>query len=187
MATSISFRGVSVAAWFAIAVVEALSINADEKGNPRQNIQTTENSLKMKLVLVPAGEFLMGVAVPKYEGSNTAPQHRVRITRPFYLGAHEVTVGQFAAFVNDTGYKTDAENSTRGGIMLGRDNASWVWSRDANWRKNGISDKDDQPAINVSWNDATAFCAWLSRKEGASYRLPTEAEWEYACGAGSTT
>ena len=56
-----------------------------------------------------------------------------------------------------------------------------------NWRNNGISDSDVRPVVNVSWNDAVAFCTWLSRAEGVEYRLPTEAEWEYACRAGTST
>ena len=51
----------------------------------------------------------------------------------------------------------------------------------------GYARAEDEPVLNVSWNDAVAFCAWLSKKEGATYRLPTEAEWEYACRAGTTT
>jgi formylglycine-generating enzyme required for sulfatase activity len=114
----------------------------------------------MKLVLIPAGSFMMG----SDDGdSDEKPVHKATITRPFYLGTHEVTVGQFRKFVSDAGYKTEGD-----------------------WRNAGFAQTDDHPVVNVSWNDAVAFCEWLSRKEGTQYRLPTEAQWEYACRAGST-
>ena len=116
------------------------------------------------------------------------PQHRVRITKPFYLGTYHVTRGQFRQFVEDTGYKTDAEKGEKPG--------AWGWDPDKkafgfnekySWRNAGFEQTDEHPVVNVSWNDAVAFCKWLSKKEGKTYRLPTEAEWEYACRAGTTT
>jgi formylglycine-generating enzyme required for sulfatase activity len=116
------------------------------------------------------------------------PQHRVRITKPFYLGAYHVTRGQFRQFVADAGYKTDAE--------IGKPPGAWGWDPDKkdfdfnakySWRNVGFEQSDEHPVVNVSWNDAMAFCRWLSFKEGKTYRLPTEAEWEYACRAGTTT
>jgi len=119
------------------------------------------NSIGMKLVLIPAGEFLMGSPDSDKEArDDEKPQHRVRITRPFYLGVTEVTQGQYRAVT---------------GQGPGRFKGS-----------------DDLPVVGVSWNDAIAFCDKLSALEkgqlgGARYRLPTEAEWEYACRGGSTT
>jgi formylglycine-generating enzyme len=113
------------------------------------------------------------------------PQHRVRITKPFYLGAHEVTVGQFRQFVNDSGYKTDADKDGKGGY--GFDGKAWERKPEYTWRNAGFPQTDEHPVVNVSWNDADAFCRWLSKKEGQTYRLPTEAEWEYACRAGTQT
>jgi len=146
------------------------------------------NSIGMKMVLIPAGEFMMGSPDSEPERfSDELPQHRVRITRPFYLGAYEVTVGQFRQFVEDTGYKTDAEKHGKGGE--GGNESKGRFERDPKytWRNPGFAQTDDHPVVNVSWNDAVAFAAWLSRKEGKQYRLPTEAEWEYACRAGTTT
>ena len=111
----------------------------------------------------------------------------MRITRPFYLGKYEVTVGQFRRFVDDSGYQTEAEKDGKGG---------WGWNETANkfeqaprytWREAGFEQTDLHPVVNVSWNDAVAFAEWLGKKEGKTYRLPTEAEWEYACRAGTTT
>jgi len=136
------------------------------------------NSIGMKLVLVPPGEFSMG----PFAG------HRVRITRPTYLGAYEVTRAQFARFVEETGFKTLAELEL-GGIKLenAEKPAKWDPQRRYTWRDAGFPQVDNHPAVQLVWNDATAFCDWLSRKEGKSYRLPTEAEWEYACRAGTRT
>ena len=162
------------------------------------------NSIGMKLVLIPPGEFDMGSTQerwtdcsPKRNNARSrsgtsitareAPQHRVRITRPFCLGACEVTVGQFRQFVADTGYLTEGETG-RKGLDIGIDAlGSGVQKPEWTWRQPGFEQSDDDPVVHVSWNDAVAFCEWLSRKEGTTYRLPTEAEWEYACRAGSTT
>ena len=163
------------------------------------------DSIGMKLVLIPPGEFIMGSeesaeAMVNYfnatygielkaEGYNREhPKHRVRITRPFYLGTYPVTVGQFRRFVQDADYKTDAEKDGKGGE--GYDSATGKWEKkkpEYTWRSLGFEQTDEHPVVNVSWNDAVAFCEWISRKEGKTYRLPTEAEWEYACRAGTTT
>ena len=90
------------------------------------------------------------------------PEHLVEITQPFYLGATEVTVGQFRQFVDEEGYQVG----------------------DGRWRNPGFDQTDKHPVVWVSWNNAVDFCKWLSKKEGKEYRLPTEAEWEYSCRAG---
>ena len=146
----------------------------------------TANEVGMKLVLIPPGQFTMGS--PESEGRRllNETQHRVRITKPFYVAAAPVTKGQFARFVAGAGYKTDAENDPNGSWGYAADGTS---SRDQiNWRTPGMfgfTQPDDHPVVFVSWNDALAFCDWLSNKEGKRYRLPTEAEWEYACRAGT--
>ncbi|NLY02917.1 MAG: SUMF1/EgtB/PvdO family nonheme iron enzyme [Rhodopirellula sp.] len=152
----------------------------------RVNVEIT-NSIGMKLVLIPPGEFDMGSPDADSVAYTTEkPQHRVRITKPFLLGRHEVTVGQFQQFIQDANYKTDVEKDGIGGMTY---NAEGKPERkpEYNWRHSGFSQTDDHPVLNVSWNDALNFCQWLSRKESQTYRLPTEAEWEYACRAGTTT
>ena len=115
-----------------------------------------------------------------------APQHRVRISRPFCLGTCEVTVGQFRQFVADVSYLTEAEKDGKGGY--GNDaTGQWMQKPEWKWLEPGFTQSDVHPVVHVSWNDAVAFCEWLSRKEGTTYRLPTEAEREYACRAGTTT
>jgi formylglycine-generating enzyme required for sulfatase activity len=143
----------------------------------------------MTLVQIPAGSFKMGSAESEVgRGAGEGPVHEVRISRPFWLGTHEVTNGQFRAFVQATGYQTDAEIAKPAGCLrfvVGT--GQQVFDPKCNWQNPGWTAGDDLPVVCVSWRDANEFCKWLSTKEARTYRLPTEAEWEYACRAGSTT
>jgi formylglycine-generating enzyme required for sulfatase activity len=141
----------------------------------------------MKLVEIEPGEFLMGSPEREEGRSDDEQQHRVRITRPYYLGQHEVTVGQFRRFVADTGYKTTLERSGKPGFGFEADLRAVADLPKFRWNNVGFEQSGEHPVTNVSWEDATAFCRWLSNKEGRTYRLPTEAEWEFACRAGTTT
>ena len=115
------------------------------------------NSLGMNLVAIPAGSFDMGQA----DGdADECPVHRVTISSPFLMAATPVTNEQYERF-------DPAHRRLRG--------------------RKGLSQEDDEAAVFISWHDAERFCLWLSEKEGEPYRLPTEAEWEYACRAGTTT
>ena len=166
--------------------------------------KTKANSLGMTLVLIPAGQFQRGVTDVHALNANHAnvilqgpdlqderPAHPVRISRAFRIGAHEVTVKQFRAFVDATGFKTDAETSGRGALAFRRPDTDaldrFALDPKCTWRNPGFEQGDDHPVVCVSWKDAVAFCAWLSEMEGGKYRLPTEAEWEYAARAGSDT
>jgi len=163
--------------------------------------KAVKNSLGMDLVRIPAGEYMMGSLKREMdwlrltfkkiwrEGhkqwfQDELPLHPVRITRPFYMGATVVTVGQFRQFVKDTNYKTDAEKGD-GGMIYSKKEERWVPQKNMKWDAVPWSLADDQPVVFVSWNDAQAFCRWLSRKEKQTYRLPTEAEWEMGCRGGS--
>jgi formylglycine-generating enzyme required for sulfatase activity len=146
-----------------------------------------ENSIGMKLRLIPPGEFLMGAPEDDVMASpHEKPQHKVRLSRPFYAGVYEVTRGQFAAFVAATSYQTDAERKP-GGIPGFGDKGQAAQDPRFNWRAPSFAQDDRHPVVDVSWNDAQAFCGWLSEKERKNYRLATVAEWEYACRAGTTT
>lgn len=166
---------------------------SETKEPPKKLAVDLGGGTKLEMVLIPAGEFKMGgdesVGVPsQFHFKGEYPQHRVRITRPFYLGAYHVTRGQFRQFVADTGYKTDAEKSEKPGVSgWNPDKKKFEFDKKYSWRNAGFEQTDEHPVVNVSWNDAVAFCKWLSKKEGKSYRLPMEAEWEYACRAGTTT
>jgi formylglycine-generating enzyme required for sulfatase activity len=146
------------------------------------------NTIGMKFSVVPNGEFLMGSDDSEDEVENDEkPQHRVRITKPFYMGTFEVTCNQFRKFVDAEKYLTDPERDEGG--------SGYNWQLEDfekdkplyTWRNPGWPQTDANPVVNVTWNDAQAFCAWLSKLEGKTYRLPTEAEWEHACRAGTKT
>lgn len=126
------------------------------------------NSIGMKLRLIPAGEFLMGS--PESDKDAIArtemPQHQVRITKPFYLGKFEVTQGQWKAVMSSE---------------------PWIRPQQEGIGYLHIKQGDDYPATHVTWDETVEFCRKLSEKEGKMYRLPTEAELEYACRSGTTT
>ncbi len=160
--------------------------------------KTVTNSLDMKFALIPAGEFEMGSDedaisvlrrfdyVSADEIADSYPLHKVRISNSYYMGVHEVTLGQFLKFYHDANYQVECERDGNGG---------WGWTDDGSrqsrsyvpWSWGFSGQTMEHPVVNVTWNDAIAFCEWLSKKEGVTYRLPTEAEWEYACKAGTTT
>jgi formylglycine-generating enzyme required for sulfatase activity len=158
--------------------------------------RTISNSIGMTLTLIKAGEFMMGSDATDADAfddefldkaAGRKEKHRVRITRPFHLGVTEVTRGQFRRFVDDAGYQTEAEKDGKGGYGWNEETKKFEQNPKYTWQNAGFDQSDDHPVVNVSWNDAVAFAQWLSRKEGKTYRLPTEAEWEYACRAGTTT
>ena len=143
------------------------------------------NSIGMKLVLIPDGEFLMGSdkADDPDAADDEQPRHPVRITRPFYLAQTEVTQGQYQAV---TGQSPSYFKLAQTEVTQGKYRA--VTGQSPSYFKGS----DDWPVEHVSWNDAVEFCEKLNELEkgqlgGARYRLPTEAEWEYACRARSTT
>jgi formylglycine-generating enzyme required for sulfatase activity len=133
-----------------------------------------------EMVDIPGGEFWMGsdASDPDAQGDEK-PRHKLRVGS-FKLGRHEVTKAQFAAFVADSGYQAGASCYTY-------DNGSWGEHSGRGWNNPGFSQGDDHPVACVSYEDAQAYIRWLNKKTGRSYRLPTEAEWEYAARAGTTT
>ncbi len=163
-------------------------------------LPTISNALGMKLVQIPSGEFVMGEASANKVAAHhptsiqigqgfddDRPALPVRLTKPFLIATHEVTVGQFQAFVAATGYLTEAEKSGRGAYVLHpsvkNETERFTPEKQASWRNPGFEQTDEHPVVCVSWHDASAFCEWLTKRDGAVYRLPTEAEWEFACRA----
>jgi sulfatase modifying factor 1 len=145
----------------------------------------TTRAAGIRLKRIPAGTFRMGLT--DLEGDDDQkPQHEVRISA-FYLGVTEVTRGQFRRFVHADGYKTEAEKDGKGGSGWNEEKKNFEQDPKYTWLNPGFEQTDEHPVVNVSWNDAVAFCEWLTRVEGQTFRLPTEAEWEYACRAGTRT
>ncbi len=138
-----------------------------------------------QMIVLPPGVFVMG---SNAAGAAERPARSIQIPVGFALGKTEVRVGDFRLFVEGTGYQTDAERAGRS-LVYNERNGRMVRRRGVSWRKgfDGAPAEDDLPVMHVSWNDAVAYAAWLSNRTGASYRLPSEAEFEYALRAGTTT
>lgn len=159
-----------------------------------QPVLVTDNSIGMSFTPIPSGEFMMGrrdhFEIPngyrrrdhQFEG----PRHRVKITKPFYISQFEVTVEQFRKFVESTKYVTVAEKAKSSNHLIAPE-SRWHKLAGVNWRSPGFEQADNHPVCHIAYLDAIAFCEWLSTKEGRTYRLPTEAEWEHACRGGKTT
>ena len=137
---------------------------------PTEEDNIVTNSIGMKLVYISAGSFMMGSSssakllaseydAPEGVFTDEFPQHQVRISEGFWMGQTEVTQGQYKSVMN-----------------------AQPWSGE-----DSVQESANNPAVHVTWDDAAAFCRKLSQQEGKTYRLPTEAEWEYACRAGTTT
>jgi formylglycine-generating enzyme required for sulfatase activity len=156
------------AALLICAVIPALGVLlvAPDEARPDE-IKGVTNSIGMKLVPIPAGKFMMGSPADEAERDDNEAQHEVTISKPFHMGAYEVTQAQFKQLMAGTVKRPPIFNERRGG-------------------------SPEHPMENILWREAVAFCDTLSnlpeeKKAGRKYRLPTEAEWEYACRAGSTT
>jgi len=141
------------------------------------------------IVVIPTGDFLMGSAEDEAGHSeHEEPQRRVGIEVGFALGQGEVTVAEFREFASASGYVTDAER-LGGSAVYDESTGRIVERRGMTWRNDysGGRARDNLPVINVSWNDAVAYVDWLAKRTGKPYRLPSEAEYEYALRAGSAT
>ncbi len=181
-------RGTLVCASFATLIsLTAARASDDPPAGARPAPPITVAGVEFQFVRIPPGEFVMGS-----DQESETPRHRVRV-RAFDLATTEVTVRQFRAFTEATGYRTDAEKE--GDTWTCRwsadDNVPWrsrgFWNTQAgaNWRNPGFTQSDEHPVVAISWQDAVEFSKWLSRESGQEFRLPTEAEWEYAARAGN--
>lgn len=174
---------------FALGIIVSLLYSANSAFNK-------EYSEEVEMVYVKGGVFTMGAAENQQNGSRKQefPTHQVTLDN-YYISRYPITVAQFARFISETNYITDAESGV--GLDERKYFGSWISvngvstsSRTTNWRYNNrgelLTEKEDKhPVVHVSWNDANAYCKWLSEKEGKQFRLPTEAEWEYAARGGN--
>ncbi len=150
---------------------------------PKPAPVATRQSFEPEMVAIKAGCFMMGSPASETGRNEDETQHQVCV-KAFEMGKYEVTKAQFAAFVSDSNYQTEAET---GNGCYGWTGSKWEKDKNFNWRSLGFEQGSNHPAVCVSWNDAQAYLNWLKTKTGKAYRLPTEAEWEYAARAGTTT
>ncbi len=210
----------------AVAPFDVTTARAHQEAWSKYLSTTVEesNTLAIKLILIPPGEYQMGSSTEQSEYAlewlnripriapgeaerlrhEETPRHRVVLTRPFRIGLTEVTVGEYRRFVEASGYVTETERF--GGGNSGKTDETDAAKRALLWHSPGYKTSDASPVSQITWNDMIAFCNWLSASErretcyrrdaqgewscvanANGYRLPTEAEWEYACRAGSTT
>jgi formylglycine-generating enzyme required for sulfatase activity len=157
----------------------------------------TESVTGMEFVWVPGGCYWMGQTSAekrqliqqrgedKYKKyyADELPRHEVCVDG-FWMGKHELTLGEFRRFVQDTSYRTEAEKEDGCTVWNG---SNWAKEQNRHWRNPGFKQGGKEPVVCVSWNDAKAYTRWLSKQTRGHYRLPAEAEWEYAARAGTTT
>ncbi|HEX9994448.1 MAG TPA: SUMF1/EgtB/PvdO family nonheme iron enzyme [Acidimicrobiales bacterium] len=135
------------------------------------------------MVAVPAGTFPMGSPPDEPQrsvGDVEGPRHAVRIRRPFAIGRDAVTVAEFTAFVDDSGHEVPD-------VLLTGEYGHWAVRDRRSFRDPGFPQDGSHPAVGLNWLDADAYARWLAERTGRPYRLPSEAEWEYAARAGTTT
>lgn len=196
-------------------------VSGDEPQPGTSKLVDLGRGVKLEILFIPPGEFLMGSSPQEklwatgieggaqagteresYEGQQPRP---MQVKQGFWMGRTEVTVAQFRRFIDESGYTTDAEkpggktqcfNPAWDGYHFTTNVVHpWEPMQGKSWQDPNFAFplQDDFPVVCVSWNDARAFCTWLTRRErqagrladGLEYRLPQEAEWEYACRGGS--
>ena len=172
--------------------------NAKENTNTKidfshefENKSFTIDGVAFEMIAVKGGSFIMGCTWEQIDcNDREIPTHSVTLD-DYYIGKHEVTVELFRAFISETGYITDAEKKGETYVCK---KVAGEWDRTlikgVNWQCDNYgqvrnSSEGNHPVIHVSWNDAKAFCDWLTRKTGQTFRLPTESEWEYAARGGN--
>ena len=182
------------AKYLGVPVEQEISLGQDKDGK----------DVMLTMVLIPPGEFMIGatdqeqvkwLSIAKAAHPNAKPdafatiamedQKFVRITKPFWLSKLEFKTGQFRRFVESTDYRTDAETSGEGAARPARDK-TFERLPELNWDNWGRISVDAGPVVNISWNDAAKCCEWLSNQHpDMVFSLPTEAQWEFACRAGT--
>ncbi|MGC4014932.1 MAG: SUMF1/EgtB/PvdO family nonheme iron enzyme [Luteolibacter sp.] len=137
----------------------------------------------LEVVRVEAGTFTQGSPAAEEGRAQDESQRQVTISQPFWFGRSAVTVGQWKRFVAETGYQTEAETGNSGGF--GWNGKELAQQKQFTWKSPGFAQSPDDPVCIITFPDATEFCKWLGKKTPLRITLPTEAQWEYACRAGS--
>ena len=155
---------------------------------PKTRVFDLGNGINLEMVLIPAGTFMMGRPISAETGrNNDETQHQVTISKPFYLGKYPITLAQWQRFVKTTPYKSEAETSGGGYFWNG---SEFNLDPNRNWKNPGFKQEANHPVVCVSWNDVQHFHDWLNSfglKDASIFQSPSEAQWEYACRAGTTT
>lgn len=181
----------AVMGWFAALLGAAFALAASAQTAPATAPRTFQDCRDCPfMVVIPAGSAMLGSApeerasagiVPLF-GDREGPRYRVTFARPYAIGRTEVTRGEYRAFVAATN-RPDPANC---GVHEPKGD-TWSPQPGYSWRKPGFAQDDRHPAVCISYDDATAYAAWLSSKTGKPYRLPSDAEWEYAARGGTET
>ncbi len=185
-------KGTMLVAWLApvvFSVVSASVSHCDDGVSPGKLFTDALRSggTGPQMITVNAGRFQMG-CVSGVQCQFNTPVHEVSVKKPFAMSVYEVTRGEFRRFVEQTGYQTSAERARVGCVGILREEFLRVDGNartGLNWNRPGFVQTDEHPVVCVSWTDANSYVSWLASETARPYRLPSEAEWEYAARAGS--